>query len=201
MRRCKEAQVSAETRSVEPVSVLPDTIGPEDRQGHINIIESLGMTNCCHTVGNDTFGYLVAGAEQGWGVVVSAGTSNNCFVATDRAVEGRVTGCGSCLANMAAQPNRHQSHSAVAAAWTKRGPVTALSNLFVEQTGASDVTDLLAGLVRERYRLTPAAAPFVFDAAANGDSVAHKASSPGWWGIRQPGCRRHSSTPFAARGI
>ncbi|MCO5204650.1 MAG: ATPase [Anaerolineae bacterium] len=146
---------------------------PEDRQGHINIIESLGITNCRYTVGNDTLVGLVAGAEQGWGVVVSAGTSNNCFGRDRQGREGRVTGCGSWFGEYGgAAEIVTKAIQAVAAAWTQRGPVTALSNLFVEQTGASDVTDLLAGLVRERYRLTPAAAPFVFDAAANGDSVA-----------------------------
>lgn len=146
---------------------------PEDRDGHIDIIESLNLTNCRYTFGNDTLVGLVAGAEQGWGIVVSAGTSNNCLGRDRLGRVGRVTGCGSWLGEYGgAAEIVTKALQAVAAEWTQRGPATALSQVFIEQTGASDVTDLLAGLVRERYHLTPAVAPLVFDTAAKGDTIA-----------------------------
>jgi N-acetylglucosamine kinase-like BadF-type ATPase len=148
---------------------------PEDRQGHIDIIESLGMENCRYALGNDTLGGLVAGAVQGWGISVSAGTSNNCLGRDKQGREGRVTGCGSWLGEYGgAAEIVTKALQAVAAQWTQRGPATALSTAFIAQTGASDVTDLLAGLVRGRYHLTPAEAPLVFETAANGDPIAQE---------------------------
>ena len=85
-----------ETRSAVPDSVLPDTIGPKIAKA-TSILSNhwARVTNCRYTVGNDTLVGLVAGAEQGWGVVVSAEPATIVSVATDCGREGRVTGCGS----------------------------------------------------------------------------------------------------------
>ena len=146
---------------------------PEDRPGHEAIIASLGMKELPYALGNDTLVGLVAGAEKGWGVVVVAGTSNNCRGRDRHGREGRVGGTGSWFGEYggAAEIVR-KAIQAVATAWTQRGPATALSQAFVARTGADDVTDLLAGLVRSRYRLRAAAAPLVFEVAAQGDAVA-----------------------------
>jgi N-acetylglucosamine kinase-like BadF-type ATPase len=61
---------------------------------------------------------------------------------------------------------------AVGREWTRRGPATRISDALVARTGAADVTDLLAGLVRGRYAITAASAPLIFDVAAQGDGVA-----------------------------
>jgi N-acetylglucosamine kinase-like BadF-type ATPase len=63
---------------------------------------------------------------------------------------------------------------AVALAWTQRGLATRLTEAFIALTGATDVVDLLEGLVLERYSLTAAAAPVVFQVAAEGDEVAQE---------------------------
>ena len=63
---------------------------------------------------------------------------------------------------------------AVALAWTQRGPTTRLTEAFIDLTGATDVMDLLEGLALERYRLSAAAAPIVFQVAAEGDEVAQE---------------------------
>jgi len=147
---------------------------PEDRPGHVALIESLGL-HAPYVLGNDTLVGLVAGAQAGWGVVVVAGTSNNCRGRDKYGREGRVTGMGSWLGEYGgAAEIVSQAVKAVAAALTQRGPKTALSAAFVAQAGAADATDLLAGLVRDRYRLSPAAAPLVFDIAAQGDAVAQE---------------------------
>lgn len=145
---------------------------PEDRPGHVAIIESLDLAKAHYALGNDTLVGLMAGAAKGWGVVVVAGTSNNCRGRDRHGREGRVTGTGSRFGEYGgAAEIVAKAIQAVAAAWTQRGPDTALSEAFVAQTGAADVSDLLAGLVRERYHLSPAAALLVFEVAAQGDPV------------------------------
>ena len=146
---------------------------PEDRPGHIAIIESLGMVNAQYELGNDTLVGLVAGAEKGWGVVVVAGTSNNCRGRDKNGREGRVTGNGSWFGEYGgAMEIVSKAVQAVAAAWTCRGPETALSDVLVTQVGASDSVDLMAGLLRERYDLSANIAPLVFKLAEQGDAVA-----------------------------
>lgn len=148
---------------------------PEDRACHVEMIDSLGLENARYVLGNDTLVGLVAGAEKGWGVVVSAGTSNNCWGRDRNGRIGRVTGTGSWFGEYGgAAEIVTKAVQAVAAAWTLRGPATELSAVLVAETGAVDVFDLLAGLVRERYRLEPAVAPLIFDVAAQGDPVAQE---------------------------
>lgn len=148
---------------------------PEDRPGHVALIESLDLVNAAYALGNDTLVGLVAGAKDGWGIVVVAGTSNNCLGRDRQGREGRVTGHGSWFGEYGgAAEIVARAIQAVAAAWTQRGPATVLSNALVAQAGAVDVVDLLAGLVRERYQLSPAAAPLVFEVAAQGDVVAQE---------------------------
>jgi N-acetylglucosamine kinase-like BadF-type ATPase len=106
---------------------------------------------------------------------VVAGTSNNCLGRDRLGREGRITGCGSRFGEYGgAAEIVARAIQAVAAAWTRRGPATALSQAFVNQTGAADVADLLAGLMRQRYRLAAAAAPLIFNTAAQGDAVAQE---------------------------
>lgn len=148
---------------------------PEDRPGHMAMIESLGLDQTPYALGNDTLVGLVAGAREGWGVVVAAGTSNNCRGRDRYGREGRITGAGSWFGeNGGAVEIVNKAVQAVSASWTRRGPKTALSEAFVNQTGATDVYDLLAGLVRERYHLSAAAAVLVFAVAAAGDPVAQE---------------------------
>ncbi len=146
---------------------------PEDRAGHVAMIESLGLANAPYTLGNDTLVGLVAGAEKGWGVVVVAGTSNNCRGRDKFGREGRITGSGSWFGEYGgAIEIVNKAIQAIAADWTFRGPVTTLSEAFVRHVGAVDKVDLLAGLIRGRFRITAGDAPLVFQTAAEGDAVA-----------------------------
>ncbi|MBK7895260.1 MAG: BadF/BadG/BcrA/BcrD ATPase family protein [Candidatus Promineifilaceae bacterium] len=148
---------------------------PEDRPGHEKIIASLGFGNMPYILGNDTLVGLVAGAASGWGVVIVAGTSNNCCGRDRNGRVGRVTGMGSWLGEFGgATEIVTRAIQAVAADWTRRGPHTALSTALVERAGARDVPDLLAGLVRHRYSLTAATAPLIFQLAGAGDPVAQE---------------------------
>lgn len=147
---------------------------PAEREPTRQVIESLGLAAPYEFV-NDTIIGLIAGATEGWGVAVVAGTSNNCRGRDRQGREGRVTGCGPRMGEYGgASELVARAIQAVAQAWTRRGPATRLTEAFIELTGASDAMDLLEGLALARYQITPAAAPLVFRVAAEGDEVARE---------------------------
>jgi N-acetylglucosamine kinase-like BadF-type ATPase len=147
---------------------------PAEREPTRQAIDTLGLDAPCTFV-NDTIVALLAGAPRGWGVVVVAGTSNNCRGRDRHGREGRVTGCGPWFAEYGGAAELvARAVQAIALAWTRRGPSTRLAGAFVRLAGARDVPDLLEGLYLQRYQLSPAAAPLVFDLAARGDSVARE---------------------------
>jgi len=124
---------------------------------------------------NDAVIGLLAGAAKGWGVVVVAGTSNNCRGRDQAGREGRVTGCGAWFGEYGGAIELVvKAVQAVGMAWTRRAPATRLTEAFVELTGAADVMDLLEGLVLGRYHLSAEVAPLVFQVAAEGDEVARE---------------------------
>ena len=105
---------------------------PEDRPGHERIIGSLGLVNAVWDVGNDVVIGLFAGAEEGWGVVVSAGTSNNCYGRDRRGRTCQMTGAGATFGEYGgASEVMRKALQAVSLAWSRRGPATALSQAFV----------------------------------------------------------------------
>lgn len=108
-------------------------------------------------------------------MAVVAGTSNNCRGRDRQGREGRTTGCGSAFGeNGGAAELLARAVKVVAAAWTRRGPETALTGAFCRLTGAADAGDFLEGLYLGRYHLTAAAAPLIFETAAAGDEVARE---------------------------
>jgi N-acetylglucosamine kinase-like BadF-type ATPase len=148
---------------------------PEDRPGHEQLVHALELDNARTVFGNDTLVGLVAGSTNGWGVVVVAGTSNNCRGWDRDGLEGRVTGQGPWFGEYGgASEIVKKAVQAIGLAWTKRGPQTALSQALVMAAGAIDVADLFAGLVRNRYELSASVAPVVFEVAAQEDAVAQE---------------------------
>jgi N-acetylglucosamine kinase-like BadF-type ATPase len=130
-------------------------------------IESLRLS-APYALANDAVIGLLAGATDGWGVVVVAGTSNNCRGRDRRGREGRVTGCGPSFGEFGGAGEMvARAVQVISLAWARRGPSTELTGAFMELTGAADAPDLL-----ERYQLSPAAAPAIFQLAAQGDPVA-----------------------------
>ncbi|MBN1138474.1 MAG: ATPase [Anaerolineae bacterium] len=137
-------------------------------------IEAIGLAGPCAFV-NDTVIGLLAGASEGWGVAVVAGTSNNCRGRDQQGREGRVTGCGTWFGEGGGAAEMVARAVQMAAMdWTRRGPPTRLSQAFVEAVGAVDLADLLEGLYMGRYELSASAAPLIFQAAAGGDQVAQE---------------------------
>lgn len=146
---------------------------PSERAETLRAIASLGLT-CPIEAVNDTIIGLIAGAEAGWGVSLVAGTSNNCRGWDRNQREGRVLGNGVFFGeNGGSYELVLKAVQEVAKAWTRRGPATALTEKFCRLAGAATAADLLEGLSQEQYAIVADVAPLVFEAAHEGDAVAH----------------------------
>lgn len=145
---------------------------PSERSPTLDAIATLRLA-CPVEAVNDTIIGLLAGAEQGWGVALVAGTSNNCRGWDRHGREGRVLGNGDAFGEHGgAYEIVVKAIQQVGKAWTQRGPQTALTELFAERVGAPDAASLLEGLSQGDYVIDAAAAPLVFQVAAGGDGVA-----------------------------
>ena len=146
---------------------------PSEYEAMAAVIHQLGLSAPSIFV-NDTVPGLVAGSEEGWGVVVVSGTGSNCR-GWDREHkrEGRVTGHGVMMGEGAgASELIHRAMQLVGYAWSKRGPMTALADVFIRFAGAKDLEDLVRGYTTHEYQVGAEAAPLVFRAASEGDAVA-----------------------------
>lgn len=146
---------------------------PSESAATAGVIDQLGL-GAPYIFVNDTVPGLVAGSEDGWGVVVVSGTGANCR-GWDREHkrEGRVTGHGVLMGEGAgASELMHRAMQHVGYAWSRRGPVTALAEAFIQFAGAKDLEDLLEGYTTYTYQVGAEAAPIVFRVAAEGDAVA-----------------------------
>ena len=124
---------------------------------------------------NDAIVAMLAGAPDGWGLGVVAGTSCNCWGWDKERRAGRMTGSTQAMGEAAgAEELVAEAVKMIARAWTRRAPPTQLTQAFVELAGAEDAADLLEGLVLGRYFLHAPAAPVIFQVAAEGDSVAQE---------------------------
>jgi len=146
---------------------------PSQRSPMLEAIGTLGLDAPVEIV-NDALIGLLAGAEQGWGIAVVAGTSCNCWGRDETGREGRMTGFSWLGEAAGAGELVHKALQAIALEWTHRGPATRLTQAFVELTGTRDVDDLLEALTLERIDVGAEAAPLVFQVAAQGDPVGHE---------------------------
>jgi N-acetylglucosamine kinase-like BadF-type ATPase len=123
---------------------------------------------------NDAVPGLIAGSEEGWGVVVVSGTGSNCR-GWDREHkrEGRVTGHGILMGEGAGGSELvHRCMQIIGYSWTKRLPKTALADAIVAYVGAKDLEDLLRGYTTFEYQVGADAARTIFRVAEEGDQVA-----------------------------
>jgi N-acetylglucosamine kinase-like BadF-type ATPase len=141
----------------------------------LEVLHKLGLV-CPLEIVNDTIPGLVAGAQDGWGVVLVSGTGCNCRGWDyEHKREGRVTGYGFYLGEFAgASELVARAMQLVGYAWTQRGPQTALTAAFIKHAGARDLTDLLEGYTEMHYSVGAEAAPLIFQVAAQGDAVARQ---------------------------
>ncbi len=145
---------------------------PSDREQHLQAIATLGLS-CPVEVVNDAVNGLMAGTSHGYGVNVSAGSSNNCRGRGRDGREARIVGNGHAFGEYGgAIEITMRALQMVNHAWIKRGPQTALTKVFLEALDAKDEMDLMEGLSKERYHLFPFIALEVFRVATEGDEVA-----------------------------
>ncbi len=139
----------------------------------IAAIRAAGVTGLVEAV-NDTILGLLAGSKEGWGLAVVSGSGCNCR-GWDREHrrEGMVTGHGFFMGEGAGGSELvWKAVQSVSHEWTRRGPATVLSRMFISMVGATDLGDLIEGITQERYRISASAAPLIFQAAAQGDAIA-----------------------------
>jgi N-acetylglucosamine kinase-like BadF-type ATPase len=146
---------------------------PSEIDATVSIIDRLGLTAPYKFVNDAVLG-LVAGSEEGWGVVVVSGTGSNCR-GWDREHqrEGRVTGHGILMGEGAGGSElMHRCMQIIGYSWTKRLPKTALADAIVAHAGAKDLEDLMRGYTTNEYHIGAEAARIVFRVAEEGDQIA-----------------------------
>lgn len=147
---------------------------PSQREVVLHTIQSLELSASLEIV-NDTIIGLLAGAAEGWGVAVVAGTSCNCRGWNQDRQEGRAIGCGFMMGEAAGGIELLvKAMQAVASEWTRRGLPTSLTQAFVKEIGAYNIDNLLEGLTTGFYKLHPEMVPIVFRVADEGDTVARE---------------------------
>lgn len=146
-----------------------------ERQATRRAIQSIGL-NAPFDAVNDAIIGLLAGASDGWGIAVVAGTGCNCWGwDRDHRRIGRMTGMGWWMGEAAGAGELvAEAIRSVARDWSRRGPSTRLTQAFGELVGACNAEDLLEGITQERYRIDAQAAPLIFRIAAEGDAVARQ---------------------------
>lgn len=147
---------------------------PSQRQAHLEAIRPLSL-DCPLEIVNDATLGILAGASEGWGVSVVAGTGCNARGwSKDHKRQGRAVGGGSHWSGEYAGGYDIVARAmrAVSFEWVRRGPPTALTRVFLKHTGARDLDDLVEGVYLERYRFDPALVLLVFQTAAEGDPQA-----------------------------
>lgn len=145
---------------------------PSEAAPILAVIDTLSLQAPLALV-NDALIGLIAGASEGWGVVVTAGTSVNSWGRDRQGRLGRMIGYGGTVGEYAgAWELVQQAVIAAGRAWTRRGPPTRLTAAFLALTGASDEQALFEGLTLDRLTIPASAAPLVFQVAKEGDRVA-----------------------------
>jgi N-acetylglucosamine kinase-like BadF-type ATPase len=149
---------------------------PSDREPHLQAIATLGL-RCPVEVVNDGMNGLLAGATNGIGVNVTAGSSVNCRGKNKKGKEGRIVGNGTPFgefgggAEIAARALQMVNY-----AWIKRIPPTALTKVLLEVTGAKDELDLMEGISNDRFSswVSPGIVLGVLQAAKEGDEASRE---------------------------
>jgi len=147
---------------------------PCQYQPHLEVIQQLGLS-CPFEFANDATLGIWAGASEGWGVSVVAGSGCNVrAVNRDHSRQGRMIGgaaqwSGEWVGGYGVVGRALQ---AVTREWGRCGPATALTPAFLRRFGAIDLDDLMEGLYLGRYAYEPQDALLVFEIATQGDPCA-----------------------------
>jgi N-acetylglucosamine kinase-like BadF-type ATPase len=145
---------------------------PAQKAPMLEVIRSLGVRAPMEAV-NDALIGVVAGAREGWGIAVVSGTGCNCWGWDRQRRQGQVTGGGWQMGEYAGSIElASRAVQLVAYEWTRRGPATQLTPALLRYLGETDVVEMLHGLTSGRLDIDAAAAPLIFEVAAQGDAVA-----------------------------
>jgi N-acetylglucosamine kinase-like BadF-type ATPase len=145
---------------------------PLEREPTLEAIRTLELIAPIEVV-NDAIIGLLAGASQGWGIAIIAGTGENCWGIDRQRRYGRLTGNSLLMDEYGgASTIVLKALHAVARQWGCRGPATDLSRVFLEDTRASSLSELLEGYATDRFQINPELAPLIFQVAEAGDQVA-----------------------------
>jgi N-acetylglucosamine kinase-like BadF-type ATPase len=145
---------------------------PPQLPDHLRAIAPLAL-GCPLEVVNDSVIALLAGASEGWGLVLIAGTGSNCRGRDRNGREARITGEGERFGEFGGAGSLvDKALQVVSHEWTRRGPGTALSSMFVSLAGARSLEDLIQGIDLDYYHPDASWAPAVFQAAHDGDEAA-----------------------------
>lgn len=135
-------------------------------------IESLGI-NGIYEYDNDATIGLIAGASEGWGIAVDAGTGNNVRGRDKAGHIGRITGNSIWFGEIGGGGEMvWLAMIAVIYAWTLRGPKTKLTQLFMEYAEVESEDALIEALALKRLQLPPHLAKDIIRLANEGDPVA-----------------------------
>jgi N-acetylglucosamine kinase-like BadF-type ATPase len=146
---------------------------PSEKAATLEAIGKLSLAAPVEAVNDAVLG-LLAGAADGWGIAVVAGTGCNCWGRDQgRQRYGHVTG-GSLRMGEAAGGGELVARAVqvIAHAWSRRGPATRLTEAFLAYTGLNSASELLQQISADELYLPARLAPLVFEVAAGGDEVA-----------------------------
>jgi len=144
---------------------------PMDEQLLAGIPSAIGLAGP-YRIANDAFAALRAGTDVPHGVVVVAGTGSVVAGRNASGEEFRTLGMGPLLGDSgSASEVSEAAVTAVADAYTGRGPQTELTELLCERSGVASVVAFLEAASRFRIDTT-VFSPEVVRAAEQGDGVA-----------------------------
>jgi len=167
-----------EMSGVEPADIAGAGFGvagydfPSEREPHLGAIASLGLS-CPIEIVNDGVNGLICGTSQGYGVNVTAGSSNNCRGKNKNEKKGRIVGNGATFGEYGGGIEiAAKALQVVNYAWIKRTPPTTLTKILLEHTGAKDELELMEGFSSDYFHLGPYLAVEVIRVAREGDAAA-----------------------------
>ncbi len=147
---------------------------PSDKEPHLQAIATLGLT-CPVDVVNDGTNGLISGTSHGYGVSVTAGSSNNCRGRSKDGKEGRIVGNGVTFGEYGGGLEIvMKALQMVNYAWIKRTPPTMLTRVFLDATGAKSELELMESLSNDYFHLSASMAVEVINTAREGDHAARQ---------------------------
>ena len=174
---------------------------PSERQPTLDAIKQLWLA-CPFEAANDMLVGLLAGASQGWGVVVDAGTGDNCMGLDKDGKTAHMTGCGPLFAEFGGAGSLvMRAIQAISLEWSWRGPATQLTPAFCQLYHVASVEALLEGLGLGHLEVMSEAALLIFHGGSSWRSSCGRGDSLGWTGVGKYGCGDNQAAWFPKAGI